>query len=138
MSIEQNKAIVQRIEAEVESKGNLALLDDLCTADFRLHFPGYPPMDREGYKQLLAAFHAGFPDLTVTIESQVAEGDLVANRLRVSGTHNGDFQGIPPTGQRVQISAMNLMRIENGKLAELWGQPDVMGMMQQLGVVPAA
>lgn len=137
MSIEQNKAIARREVEEIESQGNLALADELFASDFRLHFPGFPALDREGFKQVMSAFRTGFPNLTVTVEEQVAEGDKVVNRLRISGTQTGEFQGIPPTGRPVQFTAVSMMRLENGKLAEIWGQPDIMGLMQQLGVIPA-
>lgn len=138
MSSKTNKLIARRVESEIESQGNLALLDELCTPDFVLNFPGFSALNGEGYKQLLRAFHAGFSDLRITVEAQVAEGELVANRLRITGTHDGNFQGIPATGRPVDIVAMNMMQLVDGRLSEMWGQPDLMGLMQQLGVIPAA
>ncbi|MCC9075552.1 ester cyclase [Litorilinea aerophila] len=132
-----NKLLALREEAEIESGGNLALIDELFAPEFQLHFPGFPPMDREGYKQLLAGFRAGFPDLEVTVAGQVAEGSMVANRLVIRGTHTGEFQGIPPTGSAIEVTGMNVMRFENGKIVELWGVPDLLGILQQIGAIPA-
>jgi steroid delta-isomerase-like uncharacterized protein len=132
-----NKLIARREAEEFEGKGNFAVADEVLGPNYRLHFPGYPPMDREGHKMLISAFRAGFPDMRVTIEEQVAEGDRVTNRLTLTGTHTGDFQGMPPTGKRVTVSGINIMRFENGQIVELRGVLDLMGMMQQLGAIPA-
>ncbi len=138
MTAEQNKAIARREIEEFESKGNLAVADEVLGPGYRLHFPGFPPLDSEGHKQVIGAFHAAFPDLGITVEAQVVEGDRVANHFTLRGTQKGDFQGIPPTGKAVTITGTNIMRFENGRIAELWGYLDAVGMMQQLGVIPAA
>lgn len=134
----QNKAIARREIEEFESKGNLAVADEVLGTGYRLHFPGFPTLDREGHKQVIGAFHAAFPDLRLTVEAQVVEGDRVANHFTLRGTQKGDFQGIPPTGKAVTVTGTNIMRFENGRIAELWGYLDAVGMMQQLGVIPAA
>src|SRR5687767_4574047 len=119
MSTETNKAIARREVEAFESQGNLAVADEVLAPDYQLHFPGFPTLDREGHKQMIAAFHAAFPDMHITLVAQVAEGDLVANHLVMEGTHQSPFQGIPATGKRVNVPGMNLMRFDNGRIAEL-------------------
>lgn len=136
MSTEMNKALARREAQEIESEGNVMVAQELLTPHFQLHFPGFPTLDREGFKMMIAGFHAGFPDLQVTFQEQIAEGDRVTNRLTMRGTHRGAFQGIPPTGKSVTVNGINIMRMENGKIAEIWGALDVMGLMQQIGAVP--
>lgn len=136
-STAEAKAIALREISEIESGGNLALVDELFAEDFALHFPGYPAMDREGFKMLIGAFRTGFPDLTVSLEDQVVEGNKVTNRVTIRGTHQGDFNGVPASGKSIEVPAINTMRIEGGKIHEIWGLPDVLGLMQQIGALPA-
>jgi steroid delta-isomerase-like uncharacterized protein len=95
-------------------------------------------MDAEAWARFLAGFVEGFPDLQLTIEDTVAEGDLVAQRITFNGTHTGVFQGLPPTNKRVTFSGLELNRFEDGRVAEHWFQLDALGLLQQLGlaVVP--
>jgi steroid delta-isomerase-like uncharacterized protein len=137
MSTDTNKAIARREVEAFESQGNVAIADEVLAEGYRLHFPGFPTLDREGHKQMIAAFHAAFPDMRITLESQVAEGDRVANHIVLEGTQQGPFQGISATGKRVRVWGMNLMRLEAGRIAELWGYLDTLGMLQQLGAIPA-
>ena len=134
---EENKAIYRRWFEEVVTGRNLALADELLAPDYVLHFPGLPaPVDGEGHKQLLMMFFQGFPDWQETIDDVVAEGDKVVIRVTGSGTHQGDFQGIPPTGNRVLATGMGIGRLEDGRIAETWAEYDALGMMRQLGVIP--
>jgi steroid delta-isomerase-like uncharacterized protein len=96
------------------------------------------PMDSEAWARFLAGFTEGFPDLQLTIEDTVAEGDLVAQRITFNGTHTGEFQGLPATNKRVTFSGLELNRFEDGLVAEHWFQLDALGLLQQLGlaVVP--
>lgn len=137
MSTETNKNIARREAEEFEGKGNLKVADEVFAPNYRLHFPGYPPMDVEGHKMLMAAFRSGFPDMRVIIEEQVAEGNFVTNRLKLTGTHTGSFQGIPASGKQVTIVGINIMRFEGNRIVELRGVLDVMGLMQQIGVITA-
>jgi predicted ester cyclase len=137
MSTEMNKTIARREAEEFEGKGNLNVADEVFAPNYRLHFPGYPPMDVDGHKMLMSAFRVGFPDMRVIIEEQVAEGILVTNRLKLTGTHTGSFQGIPASGKQVTIVGINIMRFEGEKIVEIRGVLDVMGLMQQIGVIPA-
>jgi steroid delta-isomerase-like uncharacterized protein len=134
---EENKALYRRWFEEVVSGGNLALADELLAPDYVMHFPGSPaPVDREGHKQLVMMFRTGFPDWNETVEDVIAEGEKVVIRVIGRGTHEGEFQGIPPTGNQVSASGVGIGRIEDGRIAETWAEYDAMGMMQQLGVIP--
>jgi predicted ester cyclase len=136
MSAEENKAVVRRyLEGSVG--GRVDHLDEVLAPTYRSSLPGWPPLDREGDKQMVLAFYAGFPDLRPHIEEQLAEGDRVATRVTWQGTHTGPFQGIPPTGKAVTMPVIRLDRIQDGRIAESWVQFDALGTLQQLGVIPA-
>jgi steroid delta-isomerase-like uncharacterized protein len=136
MSTEDNKALVRRL-LEAGQSGNWVLLAEVMAEDVLDHyaFPGQAP-GLEGVKQGFEMFRAAFPDLQITIEDMIAEGDKVASRLRVRGTHQGEFFGIPPTGRQVSISAIHIHRIAGGKVREHWGNNDDLGLLQQFGVIP--
>jgi predicted ester cyclase len=137
MSTDQNKAIVHRIFDEVVNKGNLGVADELLAADYVNHdFPA-PAPGAEGFKLVATMFRSAFPDIVVTFEDELAEGDKVVTRGRFEGTHKGEFMGIPATGRRVSIKYLDIWRLENGKCKENWVQMDLLGLMQQLGVIPA-
>jgi steroid delta-isomerase-like uncharacterized protein len=136
MSTDDNKALVRRYLEQSMNEGNAAAMDELTSADYVGHMSGVPPFDRATHKQLLATFRAAFPDQRVTIEDLIAEGDKVVNRTTFSGTHQGEFQGIAPTGKRITITSISVSRITNGKVVEDWTVLDMLGMLQQLGVVP--
>ena len=137
MSSEIHKAIARTEIEGFESQGNLAVADEVLADDYRLHLPGFPSLDREGHKQVIAALHVAFPDVRIQVEAQVAEGDRVASHFVMRGTHQGPFQGIAPTGSTVAVTGTNLMRLRDGKIVELWGHLDSVGLLQQLGVLPA-
>jgi len=133
----ENKTIARRFYEEVWSKGNLAVLDELVASNFVDHnpLPGLAP-DLEGFKQVFTMFRTAFPDLHMTVEDMIAEGDMVVSRVKVRGTHKGDLMGIAPTGKQVTLEAIDITRIAGGKMVERWGIIDMLGMMQQLGAVP--
>jgi steroid delta-isomerase-like uncharacterized protein len=134
MSIEENKAIFRRIVEEGFNKGNLAIVDELVATDHVNHTDNvHGP---EEYKQFITMYRTAFPDLHMTVEDQIAEGDKVVNRWTSRGTHKGDLMGIPPTGKQITVMGMYVARITGGKIMEEWGNFDALGMMQQLGVVP--
>jgi steroid delta-isomerase-like uncharacterized protein len=136
MSAEQNKTLVRQFFG-VLNHGRLDTLDELLVPNYIAHFAGMPaPMGREDFTQFMAAFIAAFPDQQHRVEELIAEGEKVALRLVIRGTHQGPFNGIPPTGKPVTITAINILRIENGKIVEHWSEGDNLGMLQQLGVVP--
>jgi steroid delta-isomerase-like uncharacterized protein len=97
--------------------------------------PGLPP-GPAGLKPIIAGFRAAFPDLQVTVEDQIAEGDKVVTRYTMRGTHQGAFMGLPPTGKHVTVSGIQIERVVQGQIVEHWRKSDDLGMMQQLGAVP--
>jgi predicted ester cyclase len=92
-------------------------------------------MNGEAWARFLDGFVEGFPDLRLTVESAVGEGDLVAQRVHFAGTHSGEFQGLPPTDRKVEFSGLELNRFVDGRVAEHWFQLDALGLLQQLGLV---
>ncbi len=137
MSEAENKTIAERFNEDVWGRGDEAALEELLAPDFVDHgaLPGQTP-DREGHKQILAAFRSAFPDLSVTTDDIIAEGDKVVSRWTARGTHEGELMGIAPTGKEVTITGIDVLRIAEGKVVERWAEYDALGMMQQLGVVP--
>jgi predicted ester cyclase len=125
MSTEDHKALVRRFYEEVFNKKNMAAIDDFVA-----------PNHIEGAKQSITMYLTAFPDLHVTVEDMVAEGDKVVARLTVRGTHQGAFLGIPPTGKQVTGTAIDVNRIADGKSVEHWNEMDTLGLLQQLGVGP--
>ncbi len=122
---------MQRLDQR-DLDGVLALCADNCT------FYGFAPMplDNDGYRQAITEFLNGFPDSRFPVYDTVAEGNRVALRHALVGTHNGTFQGIPATGRSVRVEAIAMMEIENGKAVNIWLSADILGLLQQLGVVP--
>ena len=119
-------------------EGNLGVIDELVAPDYVGHDPAQPEMHGpEGIKQFITGYLAGFPDGRITIDGQLAEGDMVATRWTGRGTHQGELMGIPPTGKQVTVSGITISRVKNGKVVEEWSNWDTLGMLQQLGVVPA-
>ena len=126
MSLEENKALVRREQAELWSHtGDLDAAEELFVAD-----------QAEAAKQEAADFRRGFPDVTSTIEDLIAEGDKVVARWRSRATHRGDYMGIPPSGKEVQIMGISVYRIEEGKIAESWMVEDQFGLLRQIGAIP--
>lgn len=137
-TIEENKALINKYFDEAWNKRNPTADDQFISPDVVIHgspLPGAPP-GLEGAKAVLRMFITAFPDLNVTNEDLVAEGDKVVQRWVSHVTHLGPLMGIPPTGKKVTLNGMNLFRIANGKIVERWGVFDALGLMQQLGVVP--
>jgi steroid delta-isomerase-like uncharacterized protein len=139
MSAEQNKALFRQFVEEAFNRGNLSLADELLAPDFVEHeeLPPGIPAGREGVKVLASMLRSAFPDFKATIDDMIAEGDKVVMRQTWTGTHKGEFMGIPATGKRVSFGVIDIVRIDGGKCVEHWGQMDSMGLMQQLGAVPA-
>ena len=109
----------------------------LCASDYTAHLPGYPPMPIEGHQEFAKAFYQAFPEMRHTIVETIADGELVSVRFQLNGRHTGDFAGIPATGNPVSVNAIVTMRIVDGKVKELHGEFDRLGLMQQLGVIPS-
>ena len=132
---EQNKAIVRRLLEEVINKGNHELAESLIANDFVDHnpLPGLPPT-KKGFKQSFIIFREAFPDLEYTIEDIIAEDDIVAVRWTASGTNTGELMRMPPSNQQVRVSGIDIFRVVDEQLIELWLSWDQMGMMMQLGM----
>ena len=139
MSTEQNKALARQMVEEIFNRGNISRADEFLAPDFveREELPPGIPRDREGVKQLTVLLRSAFPDFKATIEDLVAEGDKVVLRMTWTGTHKGEFMGMPPTGKSISFEEIAIMRFAEGKNVEFWGQADNMAMMQQLGAMPA-
>ena len=134
---EENKAVVQRFVGEVINGRNLTVADELFTpGSFSHNAPPGALTGPEGSKRAVGSVHAAFPDMSATIEDIIAEGDFVAARITIQGTHQGEFQGIPPTGKPMVRPGIYIVRVENGRIAETWNDSDNLGMMRQLGVIP--
>ena len=138
MSAEESKATMHRYLGVFE-QGNIDLLDELLAPDYTNHSPATPdlPTGPEGVKAVVSMFRSAMPDLRVVVEDMIAEGDKVATRYTLEGTHEGELFGVPPTGQRLSIKSITVERVSNGKIIEHWRVTDELGMMQQLGVIPA-
>jgi steroid delta-isomerase-like uncharacterized protein len=138
MSTETNKTVLKRFFEELFTRGNLSVADEIVGANYVNHnaVPGETP-GREGLKGFVTYLRTAFPDIHFTVEDQIAEGDKVVTRWRVTGTQQGEFAGIPATGKPVNVTAINIHRVSNGQIQEAWLNWDTLGMMQQLGVVPA-
>jgi steroid delta-isomerase-like uncharacterized protein len=136
VSAEENKLLMRR-HLEVMNERNLALLDETMAPDYVSHDEGNPMQGREMFKQYISMYLTAFPDLRVTIDEQIAEGDMVATRATFRGTHLGELMGVPPTGRPVNATSLLISRISGGRLTEEWIRFDTMNLMQQLGVLPA-
>ena len=135
MSHEENAAVVRGFFAALDNQ-DLDAVGDLLASDYRLHFDGNPEMDRAAGIGFFGAFLAAFPDISHQVQDQLCEGDRVATRIMVRGTHQNEMMGIPATGHEIAISAINIVRVGQGKIAEHWVNSDALGMLMQLGAVP--
>jgi steroid delta-isomerase-like uncharacterized protein len=138
MSTEDNKALMHRFFEEVFNKKNLAAIDEFIASNQVDHtLPSSLPSTREGTKRAIGMYLTAFPDLHLTVEDMVAEGDKVVTKFTSHGTQKRAFVGIPPTGKQVTVSTIVIVRITDGKIVEQWGLDDQLGMLQQLGLIPA-
>jgi predicted ester cyclase len=135
MSAEANKAAIRRYFGEVWNKGNMGVLDEVMAPHYVRHLTG-AALDREGQRQRILGFRRGFPDLHLTVEELLAEGELVSFRLTLAGTHQGPFLGVAPTGKPMRTVAIDIARFEGGKVVEQWGVTDTLAILQQLGAAP--
>ncbi len=137
MSAEENKALARRW-AEIFNQGNLDLVDEIYASNYLEHDPTNPEHRRgvEGAREFYSMYRSAFPDTQITIEDQLAEGDMVSTRWTARGTHQGELMGVPPSGNRVEVMGVTISRIEGGKIVEEWDIYDALGMMQAIGAVP--
>ena len=137
MAAENNKQLMNRF-VEFINTANEQLGNELISQNAIFHVPGNPEPMRGpgGYLAIIGMMRSGFPDVQWTLEEMVAENDKVAARFIMKGKHQGTFFGVPPTGKPIKVQAMNLYRFANGQITEEYGQPDLLGLLQQIGAVP--
>ena len=139
MSPEELKACARRLPEELLTQGDLAVADEILAPDLIHHAPTPAVFGIEGARQFVLALRRAFPDLCAVVEAEIAEGDTVVQRIACSGTHHGEFLGLPPTGRRAAWQLVAIQRIgPDGKCAEHWASWDQLGLLQQLGALPAA
>lgn len=142
MSIEENKTVVRRMTEEVLCGGNLELMDELVAVDFVNHNllatgEASQSIGVDSYRKEAIGFRSVFPDIVVTIIHLLADGDKVISHVQMRGTHKKEFMGVPATDKRVEWSAISIVRLANGKIAERWNIADRYSLLQQLGAIPA-
>jgi steroid delta-isomerase-like uncharacterized protein len=139
MSVAENKAIVRRWSEELWSQGNLAVADEIVASDYLRHDPGdpFPARGPEDVKRLVGMLRGMLPDLTIEIEDIVGEEDKVVIRYTAVGTDRNGFMGHPPTGKVTRAAAIQIFRLANGKIVESWAVRDDLGVLRQLGHLPA-
>jgi steroid delta-isomerase-like uncharacterized protein len=133
-----SETLVRRYYEEVWEKGNLAAVDELVSPNMIDHnpIPGQGP-GIEGHNQAVLLARQGFPDVRFSFEDVFAKGDRVVARWIMRGTHTGNLLGIPPTGKRVAVQGVKIIRVEDGKAAEAWQNVEMFELLQQLGLVPS-
>ena len=137
MSIEANRFAMRRF-TEFINTADQNLGEELIAANAVFWVPGRPEPMRglAGYMNVMGMMRSGFSDIQWSLEETVAEGDKIAARFTMTGTHDGTFLGVPPTGRKIEVSAMNFYRLAGGKFVEEYGQPDLLGLLQQIGAIP--
>jgi steroid delta-isomerase-like uncharacterized protein len=134
---EANKALVRQMEEALFNRRNLAAVDEFLAPGYVLRTAAEgAPSDREAVREAIAAYLQGFPDLHISIDELIADGDRVVGCFTFTGTHGGDLFGIPPTGRRISVRQIAIYRIADGQVAEEWEVSDQLGLMQQLGAIP--
>lgn len=135
---EANKIVARRLVEEAFNKGNYGVIEELVAPTIVNHDPATgDETGVDGVRQNIDRYRSAFPDVKITIEEQVADGDLVASRWTATGTHKGELMGIAPTGKESTVTGLTLDKIKDGKIVESWTNWDTLGMLQQLGVIPA-
>lgn len=134
-----NKRLMRRGIEQVWNRGEFAAIDELIASDFVAHLSSMSDdlHGPEGVRQYFAMIREGFPDIAFTIEDQIAEDDKAVTRWSARATHTGTFQGLPPTGKHIRLAGITINRFANDKVVEGWTSLDGLGLMQQLGVIPA-
>ena len=137
MTIEKNKLLMRRFTDFINTASE-KLATELISANAIFYVPGRsePVQGPAGYLTVIGMMRAGFPDIQWTLEEMIAEGDKVAARFTMQGTHQGAFFGIPPSGKKIEVTAMNFYRVSDEKFVEEHGQPDLLGLLPQIGAVP--
>jgi steroid delta-isomerase-like uncharacterized protein len=136
MSSEETRAVAQRVMERLDQRDIDGLLA-LCADDALWHGFAPQPLDNANYRQAIGAFLTAYPDSRFPVDDWIVEGDKAVARHSLRGTHQAEFQGIPPTGKQVRVNAIVTFRVVNGKVAEAWLNADILGMLQQLGAIPS-
>jgi len=131
-----SREMVKRIFNEALNQRKFEVVDEILHPDYVNHTFPAPAKGPAGFRQIITMFDSAFPDMKITVEDTIEEGNKVATWGYWTGTHKGDFQGIPATGKNVKIGYIDTWKIKDGKLHENWVQMDIAGLMQQLGVIP--
>ncbi len=136
--IEKNKELIRALAEDVIHRGDLERIPEFFAPNYMPHDPSNPGRmgGIEGAVRFISMLHAGMSDIRYTIEDLIAEGDKVVYRWLLRGTHTGTFMGIPPTGNTIAITGIDIFRITGGKIVESWVNADAFGMLQQLGALP--
>ena len=134
---EENKAMLHRAWEEGHNKGDMSVIDATHDVNIVSHRPGGDVIGLDAWKKRREDLRRAFPDLHITVEDQISDGDKVASRLAHTGTHKGTFMGVAPTGKRITMTGIVISRIADGKVVEGWGEADLYGLMQQLGAIPS-
>ena len=134
MSIEANKALYRRFIQEIFNEGRLERLGDFTAPDYEVReAPPGSAARAEAVKQIVTQFRTGFPDLNIVIEELIGEGDWIAARATTRGTHHGTIFGVAPTGRKIAVTGLTMVRLADGKLTESWVKNDMASLMAQLG-----
>jgi predicted ester cyclase len=135
-----DKETMRRIPLEAFNEGKVEIVDEVLAADFIEHgsLPPGVPQGRDGLKALIKGLKAAFPDMRYTVIREVSEGDMLVQHMRASGTMKGEFAGMKPTGKSATWDEIHIVRMKDGKAVEHWAAVDQLGMLQQLGLAPAA
>jgi predicted ester cyclase len=135
MSANANKTLLRRYIREVWEKQNPSAVRDFLASDYRRHTsPDAAALTLDDQVQRLVGFRSAFPDIQIVVEEVIAEGDHVAFRSTMRGTHEGELMGIAPTGKQVTVGLVDVIRVKDGKFVEQWGGPDLFDLLRQLGV----
>ena len=138
MMTEENKAIAHQFLDEAYNKGNLTVGDEWLTANVVGHTTSGDLEGIESWKRYATMFLTAFPDFHLATDDVIAEGDKVVIRWTANGTHKGNLRNIPPTGKQVTLTGVAIYRFLGGKIAEMWGMNDALGLMQQIGAIPSS
>ena len=133
--------LLERFYRDVMENGNLALIDEMATESYVDHEEGLPgqPAGKEGVKFFVTTMRSAFPDIKVKeIAPSMSAGNMEAGHVVLTGTHRGEFAGIPATGRSVEFDCTDIIRVEEGRVAEHWGTTDNMALMQQIGAMAMA
>jgi steroid delta-isomerase-like uncharacterized protein len=136
---EQNKAVAIRWSQELWGQGNLAVADEIIAPDYVRHDPGdpFPAHGPEDVKRIVTMLRSMFPDFRITLDSVIADGDMVVSRYTTTATDTVGYMGMPPTGKSIRTPAMQMFRFAEGKIVESWAVRDDLGTLRQLGHMPA-